>query len=415
MSPNAKLLGMAQKDISYAKIVQLLCLDISSVVQEMIDEKLPFDIFCDVFGELTFRDRVRCTGVSRRWRDILLVQWPGMWHTIEYKDTRWNPDPSEFMGFLAWLSNAPPGGVRYLTCIHGPAFLNALVDLLYHKRFPRLQALRLISRNRLRMPPSLDPRKLLADRLERLELAHFRPPDDYGDSPTSARIPSHNYLTEFRWSSDVPLPLFMVKQWPNLRLLAVWSYAIQGKVPELPSSSSTSHLKADPTGGLEKLILRPYDYDDTIYAADLVFRNRRTLLHLDINASQVDIRPFIEMPRLQHLHVTNTVFSQRQILDLVACCPQLQILHLEGLSCTQFEAGEQRSAELEEERSIPLPCLRKIVLNECNWVDDTFIRSLNKLDALTDVSIRMCYGITEMGRNILLIDKAPNLERLYFT
>lgn len=111
----------------------------------MIGEKLPFDIVYTIFEELSLQDRVRCTGVSRQWRDILLNQWSDLWRHIEYTTKRGVSGPSENYGFPLWLSNAPADNVRSLACTGEPAFHVALVHVLYRKRFPQLKTLRLIS------------------------------------------------------------------------------------------------------------------------------------------------------------------------------------------------------------------------------------------------------------------------------
>ncbi|ORZ03917.1 hypothetical protein BCR43DRAFT_67165 [Syncephalastrum racemosum] len=112
----------------------------------MIDEKLSFDLYYRIFEELTFQDRVRCTSVSQRWRDILLGQWPGMWRHIEYTEANRveaRASPLENEAFFAWLTRAPADGVWSLTCYGDPAFYNTLVRILHRKRFPQLKTLRI--------------------------------------------------------------------------------------------------------------------------------------------------------------------------------------------------------------------------------------------------------------------------------
>lgn len=288
--------------------------------------------------------------------------------------------------------------------------------------------------------PVLDPRRFLADQLECLEVVRFRLPEGYDNSP--ALPDSHlllEHLSHLRWLSNDPLSISLIKQCSNLRSLVVWNYAVQDSVAKLVAdvhrwcphlkdltvpakdhtSSEDSYQRFPPRDhdtdkqlGLEKLVLQPYWYNHRMNAADLVFRNRNTLLHLDIVFDDLHRQPSLEMPYLRHLRLANSPSNQRLVLEFLTCCPQLQSLHLTSL-WQPFDAHEPRSAEVREVGPVPLPYLQTLALDECSCLDDDFLHSLDTLNALTEVSIHMCFSFTDEGKNALLA-KAPSLKAIKY-
>ncbi|ORZ03915.1 hypothetical protein BCR43DRAFT_510915 [Syncephalastrum racemosum] len=453
----------------------------------MIDEKLSYELLCCIFKELTLQDRVRCTGVSRRWRDILIRQWPGMWRHIEYTEEIDIPNAHrgrpEYKGFFAWLfSQAPADNVRSLVCKASPAFHAALVPILYRKPFPRLKTLRLINTMRGFVLPSLEPHKVLTDELECLEIgfSQISPGPTTGLVDVLLQRPSlteptlrglgdrrpmpgcQSYLTCLHWFSDAPIPLSMIKQCPNLCSLVVLNRGLQGNANKLVTNiarwcpqlkflsvqsdyylvsenghqmSVARHHDKDARPGLQKLVLQTVEDERVSDAAELILRNRQTLLHLDIEPNKVDLRrlmdtpdilavetlvigpdicwqmppePFVKplvgrMPNLQHLHLVNFDLEQNMLLDLLTVCPRLRSLHLESLS------GE---LALVQEQSVALPYLEELEVDDCH-LDDAFLDSLDMLDALKEVNLTMRNEFTEKGRDLLLA-KAPNIKTMKF-
>ncbi|ORZ03905.1 hypothetical protein BCR43DRAFT_484158 [Syncephalastrum racemosum] len=175
-----------------------------------IDEKLPCELLCAVFEHVSFADRVRCTRVSRRWRDILLHQeWPGMWRSIELGDQPTikvyeSESPGVYYtaptnGLPEWLARVPTGLLQHFTFVGKEASGSAMMQILSEKRFSHLKELRLICPdNQTVYGHALGMDILMSSQssLEWLELGRFMILDETDDSWTKllSNLPKLTHL-----------------------------------------------------------------------------------------------------------------------------------------------------------------------------------------------------------------------------
>lgn len=116
---------------------------------------LSADVLGLVFGGLPFRDRARCTGVSKQWRRFLLQGWPDMWKTFHIQEqvNQKSYGDSAIIDCLArgydhWLfSLAPPEQVRHFVfegARTAQEYVQA-IDILHQAKFSHLQTLEITS------------------------------------------------------------------------------------------------------------------------------------------------------------------------------------------------------------------------------------------------------------------------------
>ncbi|ORZ03857.1 hypothetical protein BCR43DRAFT_65423 [Syncephalastrum racemosum] len=103
-------------------------------------DRLPYDLKVGIFAMLPLRDRVRCTGVSREWRELVMDEWD----TFEVRKTRLSLNaPSMFKQELGqWvLNHIPPHQIRRFEVRGDEEDYHQAIQVLQQGQFSRLEFL----------------------------------------------------------------------------------------------------------------------------------------------------------------------------------------------------------------------------------------------------------------------------------
>lgn len=103
---------------------------------------LPYHVLCTIFSFLPLRDRIRCTGVCRAWREFLF-DWPAVWHDLDWTGPRF-----QYSRINQWMQAAHERvtALRRVRRVQLRHFYNASHSwapflLLHRLRLERLEAI----------------------------------------------------------------------------------------------------------------------------------------------------------------------------------------------------------------------------------------------------------------------------------